>query len=203
LLRSHGKESGHLADGGYFDNSGTHTVADVLAALRRYVDKQATEPCAAPSCEARRDWLKNLRPTVIVIQNGVRDTNCEVLATAGERHACRESAWDLKRPAAAAPPYSPEQAVSASRLGLYVDLIGPLVTIVNAAGTGANGRRAEALVRRECARFDPAHVDCVVRLAQLTDGVLYPLGWYLSPTARQALDRKAENAVADALRQLH
>jgi hypothetical protein len=81
-------------------------------------------------------------------------------------------------------------------------LIGPLVTIVNAGGTGANGRRAEALVRRECARFDPAHVDCVVRLAQLTDGVLYPLGWYLSPTARQALDQKAVRAVDDALGQL-
>lgn len=202
LLRSHEHESGHLADGGYFDNSGTHTVADALAALRRYVDQQASGPCATPSCEARRDWLKNLRPTVIVIQNGVRDTNCEALAEPAERHRCRESAWDLKRPPDAPPAYSPEQAVSAARLGLYVDLIGPLVTVVNAAGTGANGRRAEALVRRECARFNPAHADCVVRLAQLTDGVLYPLGWYLSPTARLALDQKAVRAVDEALGQL-
>lgn len=202
LLRSQDKEPGHLADGGYFDNSGTHTVADGLAALRRYIDTQASEPCAETSCKTRRDWLKTLRPTVIVIQNGVRDTNCEVLATASERNNCRESAWDLMYPPVTAAAYSPEQAVSASELGLYVDLIGPLVTIVNAGGTGANGRRAEALVRRECARFDPAHVDCVVRLAQLTDGVLYPLGWYLSPTARQALDQKAVRAVDDALQRL-
>jgi hypothetical protein len=85
--------------------------------------------------------------------------------------------------------YQPAEPREAGRVPLFVDVLGPLVTVINVAGTGANGRRAEALLQRECRNFgDP---DCVMQLAQRSDGLLYPLGWYLSRTARCALDFQA------------
>jgi len=52
-------------------------------------------------------------------------------------------------------------------------------------------------MQEACRKFLPAEEyendqqDCAVQIAQRTDGVLYQLGWYLSPTARAALDKKA------------
>ena len=191
LLISADGNAGHLADGGYFDNSGTQTVADALAALRVFVARQQCDDAADPVCQHRLVWLRSLRPTVIVIQNGVA---AECLGSS--RLACLRQSWGLQADAGA--PYQPGAPVDVGQLRLYADAIGPLLTLLNAGGTGANGRRAEALLARDCARFDPAQPDCVVRLAQRTDGVLYPLGWYLSPTARAALDAKASREVAAA-----
>jgi hypothetical protein len=73
----------------------------------------------------------------------------------------------------------------------------PLVTVVNVGGTGGSGRRAEAMLQTACEQFPQplsqtgAQQPCAIQVAQRTDGILYPLGWYLSPTARRALDRKA------------
>lgn len=194
LLRATGDEAGHLADGGYFDNSGTQTVADALAAFRVFVAGQRCE-ADATDCAARLDWLRRLKPTVIVIKNGLT-LDCGQLAEPA-RLACLRDSWGLPSSAESMPPYQPERPVDTARLSLYVDAIGPLATVVNAAGTGANGRRAEALLRRAC-----GDDDCTVRLAQHTDGVLYPLGWYLSPTARIALDAKARREVEAALERL-
>jgi hypothetical protein len=191
LLTAADGRAGHLADGGYFDNSGTQTVADALAALHAFVARQQCDAAADEACQPRLAWLRSLRPTVIVIQNGVR-VDCQGDA----RLTCLRQSWGLL--ADAGSPYQPGAPVDAGPLRLYADAIGPLLTLLNAGGSGANGRRAEALLVRECARFDPAHPDCVVRLAQRTDGVLYPLGWYLSPTARDALDAKANREVAAA-----
>ena len=191
LLISADGNAGHLADGGYFDNSGTQTVADALAALRIFVARQQCDVAADPVCQHRLVWLRSLRPTVIVIQNGVA-ADC----LGSSRLACLRQSWGLQADAGA--PYQPGAPVDVGQLRLYADAIGPLLTLLNAGGTGANGRRAEALLARDCARFDPAQPDCVVRLAQRTDGVLYPLGWYLSPTARAALDAKASREVAAA-----
>jgi hypothetical protein len=191
LLISADGRAGHLADGGYFDNSGTQTVADALAALRVFVARQQCDDAAGPVCQQRLVWLRSLRPTVIVIQNGVA-----VDCVGSTRLVCLRQLWGLQADAGAL--YQPGAPVDAGQLRLYADAIGPLLTLLNAGGTGANGRRAEALLVRDCERFDPAQPDCVVRLAQRTDGVLYPLGWYLSPTARAALDAKAGREVAAA-----
>ncbi len=191
LLRSADGRAGHLADGGYFDNSGTQTVVDALAALRAYVARQRCDHTVGAACQDKLVWLRSLRPTVIVIQNGVA-VDCH----GDTRLACLRQSWGLG--SADHAPYQPGAPVEAGQLRLYADAIGPLLTLLNAGGSGANGRRAEALLARDCARFDPAHPDCVVRLAQRADGVLYPLGWYLSPTARAALDAKARREVAAA-----
>ena len=56
--------AGHLADGGYFDNSGAQTVADTLAALRAFVARQqattlrirlANLGCSQPATHCDRD----------------------------------------------------------------------------------------------------------------------------------------------------
>ena len=69
------------------------------------------------------------------------------------------------------------------------------MTVVNVAGTGANGRRAESLLQRQCQAFGAS--DCLAQLAQRSDGLLYPLGWYLSPTSRHALDEQASARVKE------
>jgi len=199
-LRSGDGQQGHLADGGYFDNGGAHTTIDVLARLQRRVATRAA--CAGDDepCRRRSDWLRSLRPTVIVIQNGVTEPCTQEEAKA--RLACLRRSWGLgvgagaDLGAAAAPPsFDPTAPVQAGRLTLFADLLGPLVTVVNVAGTGANGRRAEALLQRECQAFGAP--DCLVQLAQRSDGLLYPLGWYLSPTARRALDEQARARVKE------
>jgi hypothetical protein len=184
---------GHLADGGYFDNSGAQTTADVLSAFRRWVDQQR---CVAPAgaCDERVNWLQGLRPTVIVIQNGLSD-DCK-RDEPSQRVGCLRTQWRLDMGPGDRDEYLPEKPREADSWKLYVDAVGPLVTVVNVAGTGANGRRAEALLKRACSAFPVTGGDCVVRLAQRADGLLYPLGWYLSPTARSALDGKARDEVA-------
>lgn len=205
-LRGGDGQQGHLADGGYFDNGGAHTTLDVLARLQRRVAEQAA--CAGDDepCRRRSEWLRRLRPAVIVIQNGVTEP-CTQEATK-ERLACLRRSWGLGADAspdansaagtgagATRVPYDPSAPVQAGRLSLFADLLGPLVTVVNVAGTGANGRRAEALLQRQCQAFGAP--DCLVQLAQRSDGLLYPLGWYLSPTARHALDEQAHARVKE------
>jgi hypothetical protein len=199
-LRGGDGQQGHLADGGYFDNGGAHTTLDMLARLQRWI---AARPACAESdepCRRHAEWLRGLRPTVIVIQNGVSEP-CTQEAPAA-RLACQRRNWGLDAGAAAAAgtasapaPFDPTLPVQAGRLTLFADLLGPLVTVVNVAGTGANGRRAEALLQRQCQAFGAP--DCLVQLAQRSDGLLYPLGWYLSPTARRALDEQARDRVKE------
>ena len=82
---------------------------------------------------------------------------------------------------------------------LYADLLGPLVAVVNVSGIGAHGRQAPAalhadLQAQESAKGEPARF--ITFFDQSTDETLVPLGWYLSPAAREALDAQAEKRFA-------
>lgn len=196
--------SGHLADGGYFDNSGSHTAIDVLGAFRTWITQRCPQGVAEEFCI----WLRSLRPTFFVIENGVT-INCAL----GNGHAaqvdCLKRQWNMDPGSQSASEYDATQPAQTARLALFADLAGPLVTVVNVGGTGGNGRRAAALLEEACFKFrtelQPASApqrgqprvpnDCTISITQRTDGVDYPLGWYLSPTARDALGRQAKTEV--------
>jgi hypothetical protein len=192
VLRNAGDQAGHLADGGYFDNSGSHTAIDVLVGFRSWLDGVRCTQRGAETCA----WLRTLRPRILVIQNGIT-VNCDFQDASPAQLDCLRRQWRIAPDLKSDPIYDPGQPAASSRLRLFADLAGPLVAFVNVGGTGGNGRRAEALMQAACRKFLPAEEyeddqqDCAVQIAQRTDGVLYPLGWYLSPTAREALDKKA------------
>src|SRR5262249_15603606 len=163
-------------------------------AFGRWIDRRCAD--ADGTCHAHDAWLRSLRPTVLVIQNGVtidcdRDTRAdEPRQHEQARVECLGRLWELEERRHNGPAgeqgrladYIPEQPRNADSWKLYVDLLGPLVTVVNVSGAGANGRRAEALLKRATAGF-PGCGDAnsqpgceVVQLAQRADGILYPLG---------------------------
>lgn len=178
---------GHLADGGYFDNSGGHTTADILRALGRLLRADAV----GGFCKTKSDWLRaNLVVQVIMIRNGVD------AAAAGRGDPAAEPCdpRDNTRPRCS------------GHLRLFADFLGPLVTAVNAVGTGANGRLAESLQARAVESLSPAVVGpngrgqamrgnsspAVVNINLEKRNVMYPLGWYLSPVARRSMEEDAK-----------
>ena len=205
VLRTASAEtSGHLADGGYFDNWGSHTAIDVLGAFRTWITQKCPQSDAAEFCV----WLRSLRPTIFVIQNGVT-VNCALGTSHVAEVECLKRQWSLDPDSLVASEYDVTQPTQTARLALFADLAGPLVTAVNVGGTGGNGRRAAALLEEACFKFrtelQPASSaqsnpsqpsnDCTISITQRADGVDYPLGWYLSPTARDALGRQAATEV--------
>ena len=176
----------------------------MLGAFRTWI----TQRCPQGGAEGFCVWLRSLRPTIFVIENGVT-TNCAL----GNGHAaqvnCLKRQWNIDPAAQPASEYDAIQPAQTARLALFADLAGPLVTVVNVGGTGGNGRRAAALLEEACFKFrtelqpasppQPGQLrvpnDCTISITQRTDGVDYPLGWYLSPTARDALGRQAKTEV--------
>lgn len=168
---SDGKMVGHLADGGYFDNSGTTSLSDVWRAL------------GPKLAAAKPGW----HPQVILIRNGQKKPDCEQPSHKGPDPVCIDrnrknlpDAADLDRPA------------DKRRMDLYADLLGPPVALVNVSGIGAHGRQAPAALR---AQLGETTLTCrnarVAIMDQIEDGSLVPLGWYLSRPARAALDHQA------------
>lgn len=161
---------GHLADGGYFDNSATAALAPVWRELA------AT--------------LHDRHVVMVLIRNGQKPPGCENPHVDGpdekcivpDRHAMA-SAADLVQP------------TLRRNWGLFVDGLGPLVTVLNVSGIGAHGRFAAAAVQAQsaapAASAASATALTVMPLDQLDKGALVPLGWYLSPTAREVLDAQA------------
>lgn len=164
---------GHLADGGYFDNSGGHTTADVLralAALLRQANIENLEP-------AQIEWLrKSLVAQIIMIRNGTEKK---------DENDCNTN--------------DPERPRCKGRFNLMTDLLGPPVTAFNAIGTGANGRVAESLLKKAVMAVRPRAAGAekvvarVVNVDLEKDGVLYPLGWYMSLKARCGMERQARD----------
>jgi hypothetical protein len=189
ILRNARGKAAHMADGGYFDNSGGHTTEDVLASFRNWIGRQRCAADAALECTSRLNWLRSLRLTVITIQNGV-NFGCDQSGRLEDRVECIEGFWHPGRPQTAVAAYEPDAPRNTNSFQLFTDVLGPIITALNVSGVGANGRRAEALLGRACGR-DGGLEPCVVQLAQRNDGSLYPLGWYLSASARAALDWKA------------
>jgi hypothetical protein len=191
----------HLADGGYFDNSGAQTNQDVVRALARLLDASTV----APLDEAQRTMLAWMRPrlqlTAVFIRNGVADTTklrCAAKAQPGAPAASAVAA------AASAPRYDPTELTCQGPLSLYTDLLGPIVTAKNSGGTGASGRLAESRLQSVIKDFntradipEPARrADAPVVPIDLKRGeVLLPLGWYLSAQARDAMRRESQEVI--------
>lgn len=201
---------GHVADGGYFDNSGSHTVIDLLHGLRALLAGRAQPgPAAdAPDWEATRAWaLRRLDPRVLFIHNGVA-LACErpkrLHQPGAEQVRCRG------KPAG----FEPQAPAAGASLRLYADLLGIAQTAVNVTGLGSNRRRADALLVDEIRQLHFQLADARRRAAgdaagpgatrrtetarcidQLNNGVLYPLGWYLSAAARKGMDDQVPDAL--------
>lgn len=185
------KVCGHLADGGYFDNSGGHTTANLLAGLARCLSAAPGEACGKLG-EAPRAWARQtLAPQVIQIRNGVRpaeDERASCVAPRPPRSAADvvPARYDRSRDL-----YQPGRPGCDGQMKLYGALLGPLVTAVNTTGIGANGKLAEADLRLQLANLAgqlQRSVPPVANIDLVEDGkFLYPLGWHLSPIAREGM----------------
>jgi hypothetical protein len=158
---------GHLADGGYHDNSGTASLAD----LWRSLQLQLPPP-----------W----RARLVLIRNGQPRIDCQRAARSGPPRTCLDP---TVRPGDAELQANLLRPADRRRLGLWTDLLGPAVALVNVSGIGAHGRQAPAALATALATqpqpLPPLFYD------QLDTGDLIPLGWYLSPAARQAIEGQA------------
>ena len=131
-------------------------------------------------------WLRrNLMPQVIMIRNGF-ERKSEPQKGSQEKkdpHSCGAAEPDLPR--------------CKGRIWLMTDLFGPAVAAFNATGIGSNGRLAESLLRKEVLAVRPrplspaGRAHPVVELDLESAGILYPLGWYLSPMARTGMENAA------------
>jgi hypothetical protein len=199
---------GHLADGGYFDNSGAQSTLDVLQGFARCLevrpgdaDADLYRKCQALP-DAQRQWLRErLVPQVLMIRNGVQP------AAAREEPCPAGGGAPLPGSDEVAPPlrpscsgfsdrgYHPERPVCRQRAALFVDVVGPALTVLNVSGIGANGALAEArqaqAVRALRTILGGAASRTVLPptrvLDLLPDGIRYPLGWHLSGVAVDGL----------------
>lgn len=178
---------GHLADGGYFDNSGGHTTRDLLKALGKCLAPGSTLPgCDDRHFESKKKWLRDhLLPQVIMIRNGVGK-----VAVHKFQPDQSDIVFSLTKT-----PYQPNATSHTGEMKLYVDFLGPLVTAVNTTGIGANGRLAEANLGLEVKAlwnsWRPGIHETtapVCNIDQLEDNrQLYPLGWHLSKGAMDGM----------------
>lgn len=196
----------HLADGGYFDNSGGHTTADIIRAFTRCLFHPAN-PCEIADTTLIETARKRLVPQAIHIRNGLDRVKPDPSAIA--------STQDRVAPDGC--PAVPGKPVK--NLDIYPNVLGPALTALNTIGTGANGRVAEADVcsaeqawrllhaeavgnatvasdrhsdaevrtgsQMETGAMADDHLPLVRKFDLVDEGVLYPLGWYLSPTAQE------------------
>lgn len=213
---------GHLADGGYFDNSGGQTTLDVLQAFGRCLEIKAPDPADREfdAClqmdPGHRDWLRrNLVPQVLMIRNSVNPATARESVCSDSSDKARVTQASVativpgKCAALSDEFYHPERPACRPRASLFVGLVGPAITALQVGGIGANGRLAEArqahAVRALRASMDgvaaTAKVSPVRVIDLLPNGTRYPLGWHLSPLAVGGITTQARNcelAGADA-----
>lgn len=211
---------GHLADGGYFDNSGSHTVIDILHGLREFLAANSVPvtKVAAEELTHIRAWARrNLRPELFFIHNGIALTCDRPHQPTDAQVACD---GDPR-------PFEP-QAHSSGPIKVYTDFLGIATTAINVTGLGSNRRRADSLLIDEIGQLHawlsedrktaskqnaepepkgsskPRGKDerqnvkgflyqCI---DQINNGILYPLGWYLSSTARKGMENQVTRAVS-------
>ncbi len=197
---------GHLADGGYFDNSGGQTASDLLRLLRECLnaprDAETVAACPGVSKDARLELSAKLRPQLVLIRNGIppkpqNGANCSASPQPTEA--------DVKFDNAAASAAVLGQPLCAGNAAFFVDTLGPLITAVGTTGIGSNGRLAAARARTEAmagvaaastGASDSALSD--VKLFDLIeDGPLYPLGWHLSRAAQSLMKEQALRRVKE------
>lgn len=200
---------GHLGDGGYFDNSGAQTTADLVRSFARclVVAPQDADADAYTAClqmpAAQRAWLReHLVPQVLMVRN-LSDPQA---LRGGACHAASQPlAQDVAPPqpascrAAFGSSYAPGQPVCSPAAPPFLDLLGPGVAALRVSGIGANGQLAEARQGAAVLSAREALGGAAARTAQapvaainlLPSGVRYPLGWHLSPGAVGALKHSA------------
>jgi hypothetical protein len=176
---------GHLADGGYFDNSGGHTTSDLLRAFHQHL-LHACQSEAQTNAHGQACWLyANLEPVVLHLRNGVDltpkdNTKCPGDATSTNPRCTTN--WPI-----------------------FADLLGPPITRFFAPK--ANAIMAENMQEHELTLFPgnakhttphskmrPDNQDQypLVKLDLVNDNntsfkshqIHFPLGWYLSPQAQ-------------------
>lgn len=196
--------SGHVADGGYFDNSGSHTVIDILRKLRvilfddAYVGTERSKK--VHEWLKVRDWAREvIQPQIIFLHNGSLEP-CQLKG--GFHQPVRQFVSRRCEKERVSPPYLPEFPHDRGPLKLYSDMFGVPVTGFNATGLGANRFRADSLAiseiesiqrllapfQRRFAQPDPLAAFDQTRIRECNGRlVLYPLGWYLSSTARDGM----------------
>jgi hypothetical protein len=184
-VNGHFDEGYHLADGGYFDNSGGHTTADIVRAYTWCLFGR-DDPCGI---DDDADLLGRARrllvPQAIQIRNGVKPTQDGPQVSSEQCAPIPGPVW--------------------KDMDVLTGLLAPLKTLTSVIGTGANGRVAEAEICRAVRSWRLLRGEVVDRRAtaeampplilnmDLVDkGVLYPLGWYLSPTAKADMKRAAD-----------
>lgn len=173
-----GQVDGHLADGGYFDNSATAALAPVWRQV------QAT----LRTGEQPRDLV------VLLIRNGQKPAACDRTDRDGPSPECIVPPQPaLSRPCELSRP------TRRRNWDLYADMLGPAVTVLNVSGIGAHGRHAPAMLQAEANTAATSRTPPVLAVDQWSSGALVPLGWYLSPTARESLEQQA-GRLRDALR---
>jgi len=164
-----GKDCMHLADGGYFDNSGAQTTQDIVRALRRLLDA-GPDPKLTAAQNATLSWMRSrLRLTGIYLtygeQSSEEQVKCAPPAEAKSTAKAMGESTTAPRPAtaaavsteasdASASDYNPNIPTCQGPLVLLSDLLGPLVTAKNAGGTGASGRLAESRLIRVIEDFN-------------------------------------------------
>ncbi|MGZ5250620.1 MAG: hypothetical protein ACXWCE_10420, partial [Caldimonas sp.] len=163
------KDCLHLADGGYFDNSGAQTTQDIVRELRRLLDA-GDDPTLSAQQNATLRWMRTkLRLTGIFLNYGEQSSDerakctppAESKATAkamGESTTAPApasvAAVSPKVSGSAATDYDPTIPTCQGPLVLFSDLLGPIVTAKNAGGTGASGRLAESRLVRVIEDFN-------------------------------------------------
>ena len=153
--------AGHVVDGGYFENSGAVTAAEIVGLIGRIA--------------AQRGW--KLDPYVILIDSEDASKLCKK-----NRQACKPDR--TKRPFQAKPdadgpaPKKPERWLN--------EILSPLRALLNtrgARGSQAVGDVRELLAARLGQRYE------VIEFRLIQRRVPLPLGWLLSEHSRIAIDR--------------
>lgn len=204
------KICGHLADGGYFDNGGAQSTTDLvrafvacLAARDAKADAPTTECGKLP--EGQRTWLReNLVPRALMIRNesnpGAADQErCGVITR--PQRADVIPVLDSACTTPIGKRYQPARPLCAKGKVPYLDLIGPLLAVINTSGVGAAGRLAEAreadaIVQARIAmrgKAAAAAIEPVTAIELLPKGVHFPLGWHLSLSGVNDMSAQAAN----------
>ncbi|MEY4429048.1 MAG: hypothetical protein RLZZ182_1737, partial [Pseudomonadota bacterium] len=175
-------DGGHLADGGYNENSGAGTLLQAWQAWQR----------AHPGVHAQ--------PVLLLIRNGVPEPVCvDTGSAAGPAHEPAARCLQLRRPHGPADVPALMSAEQADRMRFLIGSLGPAVTAFHAIGTGAQARMA---VGQLVQAVHQAPGGQVWTLDQANAEVSAPLGWYLSPNSRRFMEAQLAGVrrVAEALK---
>lgn len=174
MMDEEDKVIGHLADGGYADNSGTRTIRPVFQELQR---------CILSACafnENDRALLKRkLRPVVLHIGN-------EPVSRNTNQRLCFVNRLTSSSP------------IKTDPVKIYAGLLAPPLTVFNTwdrhRWEDLRTLQREAFHAGRAFTLSPPPAVCEIPLVK--DRRLYPLGWVLSRSASEGMRVQAEQFAA-------